>query len=325
MRATAIVLIASLSGLVAAPAAAQDGALRIYLPRTVRVNGEDLQLGRIGVILCADGKLEARARATPLGRAPWPGEEIAIDRRTIFSCLAGRGIGKDRVRIAGAQQVTVARDEKTISADKLLAVAEEFLQQQRPAGEKDCIYQVVREPEELTVPGSRDLDYSCRLGQRAPGGQVKVVVTVSRNGKQLGFREMLYRRMYAVRRAVAAKAIPAGTTLTKENVEVRKSYDKGPARADWKAPYGLLARRRLLPGTVIRPSMTAQKKPDLLIRRNQMVRLRVRGAGFLITGLGQALQEGRPGEYIKVRNVDSKRTITGLVAFDGSVEPVFKR
>jgi len=154
---------------------------------------------------------------------------------------------------------------------------------------------------------------------------VKVVVTVSRKGKQLGCREMLYRRMYPVRSAVAVKAIPAGSPLTKDNVEIRTSYDEQPADADWKPPYGLLARRRLLPGAVIRPSMTAEKRPDLLIRRNQMVRLRVQGAGFLITGLGQALEEGRPGEYIKVRNVDSRRTITGRVAFDGSVEPVFKR
>jgi flagella basal body P-ring formation protein FlgA len=322
VRATAIVLIASLPG---AAAAAADPALRIYLPRTVKVNGEDLQLGRIGVILCADTRLEARARATGLGRAPWPGEKIVIDRRTIFSCLAGGGIAKDRVRIAGAEQVTVARDEKTISSEKLLAAAEEFLQQQRPADQKGCIYQVVREPRELTVPGSRDLDYSCRLGERAPGGHVKVVVTVRRSGKQLGCREMLYRRMYPVRTAVAVKAIAAGTPLTKQNIEIRTSYGNAPAPADWKAPYGLLARRGLLPGTVIRPSLTAEKRPDLLIRRNQMVRLRVRGAGFLIVGLGEALEEGRPGEYIRVRNVDSKRTITGRVAFDGSVEPIFKR
>jgi flagella basal body P-ring formation protein FlgA len=62
-----------------------------------------------------------------------------------------------------------------------------------------------------------------------------------------------------------------------------------------------------------------------VIQRNQTVRLRVQGAGFLITGVGQALQEGRVGEYIKVRNVDSKRVVTGRVAFDGAVEPVIPK
>ncbi|MGB2823920.1 MAG: flagellar basal body P-ring formation chaperone FlgA [Phycisphaerae bacterium] len=323
MIATAIAVIAPFWGMVV-PDDAREDAVRIYLPRTVRVSGKELQLGGVGVVLCADAKLEAKARATALGRAPWPGEEIVIDRRTILSCLAGRGIAKDRVQMAGAKQVTVARDERTIPADRLLAIAEKFLQQ-HPADEKGCIYQVTRRPQELTVPGSRDLDYSCRLGDGAPGDQLKVVVTVSRNGTQLGFREIFYGRMYPVRSAVVTKTIPAGAALTEENTEVRTSYEASPASPAWKAPYGLLARRRLLPGTVIRPSMTAEKKPDLLIRRNQMVRLRVQGLGFLVTGLGQALQEGRPGEYIRVRNVDSNRTITGLVAFDGSVEPVYRR
>ncbi|HUT02240.1 MAG TPA: flagellar basal body P-ring formation chaperone FlgA [Phycisphaerae bacterium] len=320
MKTATSLLILFLAG----PAAAGDDAVRIYLPRTVKVSGEKLQLGTIGVVLCDDAKREARARATALGRTPWPGENIVIDRRTVLSCLAHGGIAADRVRIAGARQVTVTREESTTSAGKLLAVAETFLQQ-LPARPKNCIYQVLRRPQKLTVSGSKDLDYACRLEPLAAGGQVKVVVTVRREGKQLGFREILYRRMYPVRTAVATRRVPAGAVLTKENLEIQTSYEPKPADKDWKAPYGRLARQRLLPGTAIRPSMTAEKKPDLKIRRNQIVQLRVQGPGFRITGVGQALQEGRVGDVIKVRNVDSKRVITGLVAFDGSVEPVFGR
>ena len=74
-------------------------------------------------------------------------------------------------------------------------------------------------------------------------------------------------------------------------------------------------------GTVLQPNMAAEKKPDILVHRNEMVRLRIEGPGFRITGMGQAIDEGRPGDTIKVRNVDSKQVITGLIAFDGSVEP----
>jgi flagella basal body P-ring formation protein FlgA len=59
------------------------------------------------------------------------------------------------------------------------------------------------------------------------------------------------------------------------------------------------------------------------VRRGETVVMRLRGPGFLLTGLGQALEDGRPGGFIKVRNVDSSRVITAKVAADGSVEPVF--
>jgi flagella basal body P-ring formation protein FlgA len=35
------------------------------------------------------------------------------------------------------------------------------------------------------------------------------------------------------------------------------------------------------------------------------------------------MQEGRAGEYIKVRNLDSQRMILAKVNEDGTVEPIF--
>jgi len=304
---------------------AADEPVRIYLPRAVKVAGESLRLGALGVVLCDDGPTDSRVCATPLGRAPWPGESIVVTRKTILSCLAGRGVPPTRVRISGAQQVTVSRDERTLSAKKLMGLAEAFLQKKPAPADKGCIYKIVRKPQDLTVPGGGQLDVTCRRSAQAAAGRLTVTVTVCREGKQLGLREVLYQRMVPVRKAVASCPIPAGTMLTEKNVEIQTSYDKRPAPVAFTPPYGQLARRQLAAGSVIRASMTAEKKPNLVIRRNQMVRLRVQGSGLLITGVGQALQEGRPGDLIKVRNVDSKRTITGLVAFDGAVEPLFKR
>ena len=323
MNNAIVALVSLIASLPTAPPAARDAAVRIYLPPKVKADGEQLRLGQLGVIVCEDPRTEAAARDLAMGRTPWPKEVISIDRTTILSRLAGHGIRKERVRFTGAEKVAVTRDERTIAPRKLLAEAEKFLQQSRGA-DKTCIFQVVRKPQELAVPGSGKLEYACRPGRSTARGRVEVVVTVSRGGRQLGRREVLYKRMYPVRKAVVVQAIAAGSPVTKENIEVRTDYAEQAPQSPWKAPYGLLATRRLGPGTMLRPSMTAEKRPDIVIRRNQMVRMRVQGPGFVITGLAQALQEGRPGGYIKVRNVDSRRIITARVAFDGSVEPVYE-
>jgi len=306
-----------------AAGAAEPAPLRIYLPRSVQVDGERLQLGTLGVILCTEAGVARKARAIAMGRAPWPKEKMLIDRATVLSRLAGNGIPKGRVRITGAAAVTVTRDEKLLPSDRLLRAAEEFLK--KPPGQQDCIYRVVRKPQDLVVPGPDDLELSCKLAKTAADGQVKVVVTIRRDGKQLGLREAWFKRLYPVHRAVAAATIPAGSALTRQNVQIQTIYCDRPPAAGWQAPYGRLAARTLRRGTIIAPALTSPKRPDLQIRRNQMVRMRVQGPGFVITGVGQALQAGRPGDSIKVRNVDSRRVITARIAFDGSVEPVFKR
>jgi flagellar basal body P-ring formation protein FlgA len=60
------------------------------------------------------------------------------------------------------------------------------------------------------------------------------------------------------------------------------------------------------------------------VHRNENVVMRIKGDGFLLTAMGLALEDGRPGAMIKVRNVDSGRVVMAKVAADGAVEPVFE-
>ena len=321
----AILWIAAALALAAPCGAAAPDAVRIYLPRDVQVDGESLTLGEIGVVLCSDTQLEAKAAAIAMGRAPWPTETIVVDRRTILSRLAASGIAHGRVNLAGAPRVAVTRNETTFSGERILAAAGEFLGRS-PAGKDGCVFSPLRKPQPLTVSGGRGVALVCSLDETAPAnGPVRVAVRAVREGKQLALREVLFKRMYAIRQAVAVKVILAGEKLTDENIEIRTIHSDRPAQAGWTPPNGLMARRRLMPGTVIGAAMTASHRPDLHIRRNQLVRLRVQGRGFLVTGAGQALQDGRCGDFIKVLNVDTDRIVIGRIAFDGAVEPTFKR
>ena len=89
------------------------------------------------------------------------------------------------------------------------------------------------------------------------------------------------------------------------------------------APWGMVAAKPVRRGSVIDTRRLGWPGREFVIRQNQMVLMKINGPGFTVTALGQALQNGRGGELVKVRNVDSKRVITARVAFDGTVEPLF--
>ena len=94
-----------------------------------------------------------------------------------------------------------------------------------------------------------------------------------------------------------------------------------PEPIDWKSPYGQIAKRAILSNTVIRSDMVGSSEPQTILKRNQNVIIRVERPGFIITAAGVTMQDGKAGDFIKVRNVDSQRIIIVKVNEDGSVEP----
>ncbi len=310
----------------AQPAPPRAPQLHVYLPRTVAVSGEDLALGEVAVVLCDSSDLEGRARKLSLGRAPWPKERLTIDRKTILSRLAAEGIGGKGVRIAGAPKATVTRRETVVDAETILARAEAFLAD-RDANSDGTVLEAVRPPDEVVLAGTEAPSFRCRLDDAPPAGHVRVAVTLHRGKRQMALREVLFRRRYRVPRAVAARDIEPGQALTPSNVRVRTEMASRPAGKAFQPPFGRIAARKIKAGETVRDGHTASAvtAAAVSVRRRQMVRMRVRGAGFVVTCVGQALEDGRAGELIKVRNVDSQRVVTARVAMDGSVEPVFRR
>jgi flagella basal body P-ring formation protein FlgA len=281
--------------------------VRIYLPRIVLVEKDPLDLGSISVIRCDDRKLMKKAEAVTMGRTPWPKERIVIDRRTILSRL----------------EIKVGRDERVFNSPELLRAAKAVLEKERP-GPPGCSWRLVGGPAELVAPASGEIALKAELAKGAPADHAKVRVSASAGERALAVRELLFKVVHPARRAVTKKEIPAGDVITTENTSIETVMVERRPSPDWTAPYGMIANRRLPAGTVIEAGMARRVKPAIVIRRNHNVVMRIRGFGFTITAVGLALQDGRAGDFIKVRNVDTRRVITARVVFDGTVEPVFE-
>jgi flagella basal body P-ring formation protein FlgA len=142
------------------------------------------------------------------------------------------------------------------------------------------------------------------------------------DGKQIGTREVTFLLKYNCRRAVALVDIPAGAAISPENVKIEKAPSNYPERANWSPPYGLIAKRRIAANSVIHSYMIGPAESQVLLKRNQSVVVRIDRPGLLVTAVGKAMQDGRAGDYIRVRNMDSKRIILAKVNEDGTVEPV---
>ncbi|UCF14880.1 MAG: flagellar basal body P-ring formation protein FlgA [Phycisphaerales bacterium] len=301
--------------------APKDFDLRIYLPREVTVKDSSLSLGQISIVRGRES-LTAKANKIALGRFSVPGQEIVLDRHMILSRLACNGIPASRVSLTGAEKIRVKQKFKIIRRDQFVTAARSFLEVKSPQ-DSGRTWNLIRAPKDFVVSGvAKGVTFSPRLVASKIKNQARVEIAVLCDDKKIGIREVIFDLKYACRQAVAKADIAAGAVIDPNNVRIDVRASSRPERTDWKSPYGLFAKRALRADTVIRPHMIGPAKSPIIVKRNQSVVIRIENPAFLITAAGVALVDGKAGENIKVRNVDSQRIIVARINDDGTVEPV---
>jgi flagella basal body P-ring formation protein FlgA len=227
------------------------------------------------------------------------------------------------VILTGAEKIKVRRQQKIIKGSEFVKLASAFLKKNPPAGSV-CQWSPIRIPKDLAVPEKgKDIKLSPRLAKSTAKNQAKVQIVVVENGKQVGECEVTFRLKYNCRRAVTLVDIPAGAVIISKNIKIESTISNHPEPVNWKPPYGLIAKRSLPANTVLGPHMVGPVKPEVIIGRNKNVVIRIEKPLLVVTAMGKAMQDGRTGEYIRVRNLNSQRIILAKVKEDGTVEPVF--
>ncbi|MFW6133417.1 MAG: flagellar basal body P-ring formation chaperone FlgA [Planctomycetota bacterium] len=328
MRITALRLVIATAALLGGAATEAPGdetapPLVVYCPPRMTVSGTQLTLEHVAVLSSEDADLYVRASRVAMGRGPWQGETMTIDRRTILSRLSACGIRPERVVFRGAEQTRVGRGDRLIGAEQMLAAAHRALPPGRAAD--GATWRVGGHPKPIAVPADAEVQLKAELSADRAAGRAEVTVSAVRDDETLDARQVRFTARYRVRCLVAGTDLPAGSVLTPANTEIRTVEKTSPQEPGWQPPYGHKLTRSVEGGTVIRPALLARARLEVAVKRNDPVMMKITGEGFVISAVALALEDGRPGEFIRVRNVDSRRVVTAKVAFDGTVEPVVEK
>lgn len=114
---------------------------------------------------------------------------------------------------------------------------------------------------------------------------------------------------------VAARTIRAQTLLAPSDLQVVQGDTPG-ALISLDEAVGLEARVVLYSG---RPVMAGDVGPAAIIERNQIVKIVYTVGTLSISADARALARAGPGDMLRVMNLTSKSTVSGIVAPDGSV------
>jgi flagella basal body P-ring formation protein FlgA len=301
---------------------AKDSAVQVYLPREVAIKGDTITLGQVCIIRGAK-ELAARANAIALGRLSLPGQTIVFDKSLVLSRLASNGIPASKVVLTGAERTTIESQRRIIEGSDFLQLASSFLKENGVIGSGRQLKPAGMPPDLVIPDANKDIKLSPHLMKSRLRNRANVQIVVFADDKQIAARKVTLLMKYNCRRAVALVDIPVGAVVSPQNIKIENFSSDHPGPADWKPPYGLTATCLIPANSSIQSNMVNPVRPKVSIKRNQTVVIRIERPGFLVTAVGIATQNGQSGEYIKVRNVDSRRVVLAKIRDDGTVEPAF--
>jgi flagella basal body P-ring formation protein FlgA len=121
-----------------------------------------------------------------------------------------------------------------------------------------------------------------------------------------------------VEAAVLARGVERNEVLKSSDVviERRPKAEVGNDIAPRERAVGMQARKQLRAGQALKIADLA--KPDL-VQRDQSVTLIYESTGLYLTIRGKALEGGTEGDVVNVLNLQSKRTVSGVVSGRGQV------
>lgn len=305
-------------GALATPAVAGPS---IRVAREAEVPGSVVRLGDVARLRGFTPEVAKRFAAIELGRAPAPGLGQLLPKAFLEARIREGGVGPG-VKLRLPARLEVRREARTLKGADLEKKVREAVRAAMPHDPADVARMRVPRLPDVLAPTGAELTVAFAPDERFEG-HATATLTITDGAdvvrtQKVNVRVDVYARAFGVRSAARRGVQLSAADL----VELRLPASKLPRDAVRHADEveGANLRRAVKPGEPLR---LAWVKVPPLVRRGDRVRMIARRGGVEITATGEALGQGGRGENVRVRNLDSKRVVSGRIVAPNTVEMEF--
>ena len=252
-------------------------------------------------------------------RAPEPGTTGTLPVNQVIGALrAHRVIGVDT---RGLREISVTRQARAFDASDIELAVARALERRNGLGEAANISLTFdRAPGDIRLDAANSGALNPVAVRYEPrNGRFDVTFEIA-NEAGLAPAKLRFAgtAVETVEAAVLARGVERNEVLKSSDVMVerRPKAEVGSDVLSRDRAVGMQARRQMRAGQALKGADVA--KPDL-VQRDQGVTLIYETAGIYLTVLGKALEAGTEGDVVNVTNLQSKRTVSGVVVGRGRV------
>jgi flagella basal body P-ring formation protein FlgA len=256
-----------------------------------------------------------------------PATSLTIKRRQIELRLRLTDLPAAAYQVGGEDEVVALAVRQPLSSEVVVRAAMSVVRKRLPWPEEDLSIRLVQpvtaalpavsDPAEATV---RAEPHNANVGP----GRVQMDVSVFVAGEKKLMLPVYLDVRVIQPVVIARKGLGRGDVLTQDTtITDRRAIDAAAKVPAPDAVLGRKLRRPLAAGAVVHaadvedlPTQTAA----VLVKARQPVKLLARSGAFTIRADGEAMQEGRLDDLVRVQNTASKKVVVGKVTGPGVVE-----
>jgi len=296
------------------PRLSEAGLISIRGLEKAEINSNDIYLGRIAKIRGDDQALVKRLKGVVIARAPLPGKSRHLKESHIRLRLKQERIDLSQIRFAAPEGIEVTRGFVEVTKENIKRVVSDFIYANTPWERENVKIRDIRVRGNVILPKGK-VTYSVEpLKNTDFKGSVPLPLHFKVNGNFQ--KRILVTADIEVSAEVVVTKRPLRRfrRITEDDIEIReKNLAELPSNIilDYEEVLGKRAKRNISANRVLRSDLI--EFPPL-VKRGDVVQLIAESGGLRITTLGMVKQrEGRRGERIRIENIDSKKSLYGLV------------
>lgn len=289
------------------------------------VHRTPVRLGDVAAVESTDAGLAQQFREIPIGSAPNEEALVSLERRRLAAAVRSlqRNSGVD-LRWSGAAAVTVSFDavQQRVGGAEFADAARPLLREWLATRASASSMELARAPSDQVLPmGSVVLEVRPLAAGQPIASRMKLWVDVLVDGRfvkavPIDFVVQVWQPAWVARRDLRPGEQPQEQLL--ERREVEAAQYGGRLYAGEGSVFGSSRMRTtLLAG---RPLLSEQMETMPAVVRGGHATLISRRGAVELEALVQVLDDGRPGQTIRVRPVASKGVVEALVVDVGQVE-----
>ncbi len=288
----------------------------VHLRPEVTMKGSQLVLADIADLSGDNEEFVARLARTPLGPIT---QTRLLSRKDIAELIRTAGADEGEVLYSGAEFTRISPAMRTPTLAEITPVVKSYLASVTPWQGEELEVRSIENLKDIEVPAG---DIQFRIASRgAPSNFRSALLAVETLVDGRLQRPFWIKADIAVRATVVqvAKPVAFRSVLRPEDLREVTANLEDPS-ADYIRSAadvaGKVTKRALRQGEYL----TRKSLDDAeLIRSGASVRLVVETGNLRMSAMARALQSGKLGDRIKVRNMDSDRVITAVVTGRGEV------
>jgi flagella basal body P-ring formation protein FlgA len=287
------------------------------------VGGPEIRLGEIADFQGGDAAAVERLRSIQVARAPLPGLTRSLDAAYLTLRLRMAQVDLAALVLDMPPTISVTTASQRVAGADLVAAVREHLLIARPDDASRLSVQPAgAEPPSLAVPaGQLELKVRSRPAAELIG-TVSATVEVWVDGAMARVVSVPVRVAMATEVLVAARPIARAQTIGLDDLRVERR-ELVAGQEPLREPAAAQGRRAVRSIAAGEPILASLVNDPPLVRRGDIVRLTVDGRGIRAVAQGEAKEDGKAGQVVRVRNLSSNREVYGQVEAERSVRVRF--